>query len=146
MSFSTTYAANEILVLSENDQIVWGTCMLGETYGTIKDCEVGREWDTEEIENCVGGLLAFIWKKPRFTMTINTRFDLDVTAPGAGDQILFPIPAVYGRVIKPAISWEQGGVRGLSIEATFWDELANAPLNKWTGSTNVQIDDGTDPA
>lgn len=143
MSFSTTYAATEILVLSDNDQIVWGTCMLGETYGEIASCEVGREWDTEEIKNCVGGLAAFIWKNPHFTMTLNTRFDADITAPGAGDKIAFPIPSVTGRIIKPAISWESEGTRGLSIEAGYWDALDSAALNKWSGQTMTEIDDGT---
>lgn len=146
MSFSTTYNAKEVLVLNEAETIVWGTCMLGTTYGEIISCSVSREFNTQEIMNCVGGLAAFIMNNPRFEMTIEARMDSDVTAPGPGDQILFPIPAVYGRVMPGVtINWEQNGARRLSIPATFWDELSGAPLNLWNGSSNTQVDDGSDP-
>jgi hypothetical protein len=76
-------------------------------------------------------------------MSLNTRLDSDITAPGMLDRIVFPLISVTGRITKPAVKWEQAGARGLSLECTFWDELANAPLYKWTGTSYTTIDEGT---
>jgi hypothetical protein len=116
--------------------------MLGNSFGEIKSAGVNRTANTQEITNCVGGLAAYLMNNPRFELTLQARFDADVTAPGLGELIQFPFPAVYGRVLSPSVEWSESGVRMLSIEATHWDSLADAHLYTWDGSAMTEVDTG----
>jgi hypothetical protein len=143
MAFTTTYGPQEVLVLSPDDVIVWGTVMLGDTYGTISQMTMSREWDSDEIKNGVGGLAGFISRNPKFQMNVTSRMDSDITAPGHLDRIVFPLISVTGRIITPEIKWENEGARELTLACTFWDALNLAPLYKWTGTAYTTIDAGT---
>jgi hypothetical protein len=142
MSFATTFT-DKALVLSDSDAIVFGTAMIGDTYGEVKSVSLKRTSDKVEVENSVGGLRALILKKRRFELQMECRFDSDVTAPGEMDLITFPFAAVVGRITEPEIKWDSGGVRMLSFTATQWDELTEAPLYSWSGTALTELDDGT---
>lgn len=133
MSFSTTFGS-DTLVIGDNT-LVMGTCMLGNAFGKIKSAEVTRTADKEEIENCGGNLRAVVLKKLRFEMSLETVFDTSVTAPGVGDAITLPLAGVTGTVLQAKVKWEEGKERGLSITATYWDALANAPVYRYNTST-----------
>lgn len=125
-TFSTTYGDN-VLVLGSN--VVVGTAMLGDDFGTVKSCSVKRAADKEEIENAAGNLRAVLLKKPGFEMTLEVAFEATVTAPALGAAISLPLVGVVGRVMPGVeVKWEGGKERGLSIPVSSWDSLENASL------------------
>lgn len=141
MSFTTTFT-DKALILSDNDAIVFGTAMIGDQFGEVKNAGVKRTSDKVEVENSVAGLRALILKKRRFELTFEARLDSDIEAPGEGDMITFPYAGVVGRIFDPEIKWESGGVRMMSFTATHWDELANAALYSWDGDELTVVDEG----
>jgi hypothetical protein len=125
---------NNVLLLG--DQVVWGTCMLGDEFGQVESASVKRTADKVEIENCAGNLKSLLLTKPRFEVTLETIFEASVEAPGLMDIIALPLVGVMGRVMDVSVKWEKGKERALSIEITHWDSLAEATgysLNPTTG-------------
>lgn len=122
MAFETNIPGH--ILISEESDIVFGTCMLGEAFGEIKKCDLDRTADQETIDKCTGGLRALLLLNPRFELKLETVFDSGVTPPALGDEITFPLADVKGRVLKSSVAWEMKGSRGLSIEATHWDSMA----------------------
>lgn len=129
-----TEHGNNVLLLG--DQVVWGTCMLGDEFGQVESASVKRTADKVEIENCAGNLKSLLLTKPRFEVTLETIFETSVEAPGLMDIIALPLVGVMGRVLDVSVKWEKGKERMLSIELTHWDSLADATgysLNPTTG-------------
>lgn len=122
MALETRYP-NEIVIGDDPTNAVFGTCMLGDTFGSVESASVNRESDLEEIKACGNKLKFAILSNHRFQITLKTLFFADVAAPGQGESINFPIAGVMGRILKSSVEWEKGGQRMLSIEATSWDSL-----------------------
>lgn len=141
MGFETAFT-DKAKLLSENDQIVFGTCMIGTDFGEVKNVSVKRTSDKQEISNCIGGIRGYILRKPRFELQMETRFDADVDAPGEGEMITFPYSGVVGRIFDPEVTWDEGGTRMLKFTATHWDEMADAKLQSWDGTELTDIDSG----
>lgn len=140
MALESTYDG-DVMVLSEDDVLVLGTCMLGDDFGEVKNAAVKRAADQSAIANCKMGLKAMLLKNPRFELTMKTRFDSDITAPGLGEPITLPMPALVARILDVSVEWDEDGVRMLSITATHWDSMPTAKLYHWTGSTMTLIAD-----
>lgn len=122
MSFSTNIPGH-ILIGDEN--VIFGTCALGSTYGEVTSFNLTRTADLEEIENCVGGLKAAILRKPRFEMEIETIFDASVTLPELGGSFTLPIVGLRARITGDIkIGWTNTGARSLSFKASHWDSMA----------------------
>jgi hypothetical protein len=134
MPLNTTLG-NEVLLLGE--QVVWGTCMLGDEFGQVESSAVKRTADKVEIENCAGNLRTLLLTKPRFELTLETIFDVSVTAPGLMEQIALPLVGVTGRVMSADVKWEKGKERMLSLEVTHWDSLADAEAFRLNTATGV---------
>jgi len=132
--FDQTYD-NESLVLG--DQIIQGTCMLGNAFGEVESASVKRTADKEEIEGCSGALRAFFLKKPRFELKLETLFANGVDAPGLMDKIALPLVGVFARVVDIEVKWAKGKSRMLSIDATSWDSLADADAYRYNSTTGV---------
>lgn len=124
MALNTTYT-NEIVIADDPDNIIFGTCMLGDTYGSVESASVKRTGDREEIKKCGNKLMAIILSNLRFEMTLKTLFTEDATEPDLGGSIIFPLGGIQGRILDITVEWEQGGQRMLSIEATSFDSLTN---------------------
>ena len=135
MSDLDTTFDDDILVLG--DQIISGTCMLGDTFGEIESASVKRTADKEEIENCIGNLRALFLRKPRFELKLETLFANGVDAPGLLDKIAIPLIGVYGRVLDIEVKWTKGKSRMLSIDATSWDSLEDATAYKYDKATGL---------
>lgn len=122
MAFETNIPGH---VLIGDENVVFGTCALGTTYGEISSFNLTRTADLEEIENCVGGLKAAILRKPRFEMEIEALFDSSGTLPELGGAITLPLAGVVARITGDiAIKWEKTGGRMLSFKASHWDSMA----------------------
>jgi hypothetical protein len=130
----TTFG-DDVLLLGK--QVVWGTMMLLDDFGSVEGASVKRTGDKKEIEDGAGNLLAFLLTKVRFELTFDTIFDATVDAPGPMEIIAFPFVGVNGRVIDSEIKWEKGKERMLSIQATHWDALAAAVAYKLDPITGV---------
>jgi hypothetical protein len=121
MGFGTNIPGH---ILIGDDDIVFGTVMLGNTFGEIIKCDLDRTANEIEIEKANGGLRALILANPHFMLDLETQFSSNVTAPALGDPVTFPLAGVIGRItgIKPG--WEAKGSRKLSIKAGHWDSMA----------------------
>jgi hypothetical protein len=136
MALNTTYET-EIVIADDPENIIFGTCMLGETYGSVESASVKRTGDREEIKKCGNKLLAIILSNLRFELTLKTLFTDDATEPDLGGSIVFPLAGIEGRILDITVDWEQAGQRMLSIEATSFDSLTDGK-----GVARV-ADDGT---
>lgn len=123
MGLETRYPG-EILIADDPANLVWGTCALGETYGSVESANVDRASDVDELVKCNGILLAAVLSNHKFQLTLKTIFTVDVIAPGIGESIDFPLAGISGRILKAGVEWEKKGHKMLSIEATSWDGLA----------------------
>jgi hypothetical protein len=139
MSFNTNIP-NHILIGDED--VVFGTCMLGTTFGEIMKCDLDRSANEIEIERGTGGLLALILANPKFALDLETVFTDDVTPPELGQSITFPLAGVAGRVLSVKPGWTNKGSRMLSIKAAHWDSMNVAGANP---AFKVALDGTTTP-
>ncbi|MBB5351107.1 hypothetical protein HNR46_001341 [Haloferula luteola] len=122
MAFETNIPGH-ILIGDEN--VIFGTCALGDTFGEIMSFDLTRTADLQEIENCVGGLKAAILSKPRFEMEIETLFDDSITLPELGGAITLPLAGLVARITGDIkVGWTNNGSRKLSFKASHWDSMA----------------------
>lgn len=112
-------------VLIGDENVIFGTCALGDAFGEIHTFNLTRTADLQEIENCVGGLKAAILNKPRFECEIEALFDDSVTPPELGGAITLPLAGVIARITGDiSIKWDKSGARMLSCKASHWDSMA----------------------
>ncbi len=124
MAYETRYPG-EIIIAENPENIIFGTCMLGDIFGSVESASVVREADVTEIEKCGGNLLALVMSKPRFELSLDVLFTADKTAPDLAELITFPLAGIKGRVLPGIeIKWEKKGQRMLTIKATSWDAFA----------------------
>lgn len=124
MALTTRYAG-EIVLTDNSANLVFGTVMLGTAFGQVESASVSREADMEKLKAAGGKLLAVILSDPMFSFTVKTVFASNVTPPGIGDLIVFPLAGISGRVLPPVtIDWEKQGHRMLSIKAESWDAFS----------------------
>lgn len=139
MALTTRYPGKEIIIAEDPQNIVFGTVMLGDAYGEVVSATVTREADIEDLL-AGASLLAVILRNPTFSFKFKTMFRDDVTPPGIGDLITFPLAGIQGRILPPiSIDWEEKGHRQLSIEAKSWDQFE--VVNQ--GGGNAYTFDGT---
>jgi hypothetical protein len=120
MSFNTNIP-NHVLIGDED--VVFGTCMLGTVFGEIMKCDLDRSGNEIEIEKGTGGLLALIIANPKFALDLETVFTDAVTPPELGQSITFPLAGVTGRILSVKPGWTNKGSRMLSIKAAYWDSM-----------------------
>ena len=138
MALTTRYPGQIIIAESPAD-IVFGTVMLGASYGQVLSASVVRDADIEELV-AAGSVYAVIMSNPNFQFKFKTSFRNNVTPPGFAELITFPLAGIQGRILPPiTIDWEEKGHRGLSIEAKSWDKFATTNQ----GGGNAYTFDGT---
>lgn len=121
MGFGTNIPGH---VLIGDDDVVFGTVMLGSTYGEIIKCDLERSANEIEIEKSNGALRALILANPHLMLDLETVFSADITAPSLGQPVTFPLAGVIGRITSIKPGWEAKGSRKLSIKAGHWDSMA----------------------
>jgi len=138
--FSLTTYDGDAIALSTSDKLVFGTCMLGDDYGEVKNATLGRTGEEDEIKGCKGQLIAWLIKNPGFELKMETRFDSDVDPPEILDEIVFPLAGVTGHVAPGAeIKWDEDGVRMLSFTAKNWDGLDGAETYKFDSDGEMEV-------
>lgn len=124
MALTSRYPSH-ITIADDPANIIFGTCMIGTSYGQVESATVKRAGDVEELKACGNKLLAAIISNTHFELTLKTLFTADVTPPGLAELIDFPLAGVTGRILPPIdIEWEKAGQRMLSITAKSWDCLS----------------------
>lgn len=102
--------------------------MLGDEFGQVINASLARTGDTDDEADQAGKIVALFMTKCRFELQMETIFDADVDPPGLMDEINLPDLDASARVLDVRIRWQQGGERGLSITAVFYDSLEAATL------------------
>lgn len=112
-------------ILIGDEDVIFGTAMLGDDFGEIRKCDLERTGKETEVENNRGGFRAYILSNPGFALDLEVEFDAQVEPPAIGDPIVFPYAEVEGRVLTGAkISWTSNGTRKLTFKAAHWDAMA----------------------
>ncbi len=133
MALATQYPG--FIVIAEDPQnIIFGTCQISDAFGEVKSAGIKRTADKEELDNAKGALKAAILKKPRFELTLKVLFTAEKDAPGIGEQIVFPLVEVVGRILDISIDWEDATGRMMTIQATKWDSLTGETAESYDGS------------
>ena len=123
MSFTAKFPNSHIQIADDPANIVFGTAMIGDTFGAVISATIKRDGQLEEITKHANLLTAII-TNPNFELTLNTVFTAEVDPPGLAELIVFPMAGISGRIMPGIeIAWEESGHRGLSITAKSWDSL-----------------------
>lgn len=112
-----------------NNTLVIGTCELGDVFGQVDQASLQRIADEEGIEDCGGGILAYLLNNPRYELEFTAKFPTSGTLPDFGDSITFPVPgaSIVGQALSWTLEWQGKTTRTLKIRATHWDSLGNSP-------------------
>lgn len=112
------------------DDLVNGTCELGQGYGTVISGELDYPEDLQEIVGCDGRVSAVLVRDEKIGYSFSTMFPTGIALPVRGDNISFPSVAgagIGGQIVSVKVNWTQGGQRGLSIVARRWALLGTTP-------------------
>ncbi len=110
-----------------NQNLLFGTCMLGQTWGQIEGADEKLVADLEEIKDCCGA--------NQTVLLMNERYELDLTVilastallPELGDDISFPTGGITGQITERGRTWEAGGCVKMKVKAFHWKSLGNNP-------------------
>lgn len=119
----TTRIPGHIIIADDPTNIVFGTCSLGDAFGTVISATVKRAADIEELNKCGGNLLALVMTKLRFELTLKVVFSASVDVELA-KSIVFPLAGVNGRMTDLSFDYEEKGQQMLTIEAKSFDSLS----------------------
>jgi hypothetical protein len=112
------------------DDLVNGTCELGQGYGTVITGELDYPEDLQEIVGCDGRVSAVLMRDEKIGYSFTTIFPTGITLPKRGDNVAFPSLAgagIGGQVVSAKVNWTNGGQRGLSVVARRWALLGTTP-------------------
>jgi hypothetical protein len=112
------------------DDLVNGTCELGQGYGTVISGELDYPEDLQEIVGCDGRVSAVLVRDEKIGYSFQTIFPTGITLPKRGDNIAFPALAgagIGGQIVSVKVNWTQGGQRGLSVVARRWEQIGTTP-------------------
>lgn len=123
MAFTTRYDG-QIIIAEDPSAMVFGTVMLGDTFGECISANITREADVEKVK-AAGSLLAVIMSDPLFKLELETMFRDDIDPPSLAQLVTFPLAGIKGRVVPPiGISWAEGQHRKLKIAVESWDAFS----------------------
>lgn len=124
MAFTTRYDG-QIIIAENPTDMVFGTIMLGDAFGSVISANIIRDADVDTLLKA-GSFLAAIMTNPRFEFEFETMFSDNVDPPELAQDIEFPFAGITGRVMPPiTVDWKEKGHRGLKIKATSWDSLGS---------------------
>ncbi len=144
MALTTRFTTGDSgsIALSPDANISFGTLALGSSYGHVKTAGIKRAADLELIERSNGDVRAALLLNPRFELSLDCLFtlDLDATQPTIGDEIAFPLAGIYGNVLDWDIAWEEKGHRMYKLNATSWDSMIRPVVYEWDDEWAVLYD------
>lgn len=118
--------AGSITVIG-NQNLLFGTCQLAGTWGTVEDASENLMATLEEIMDCCGGTQAVLMKNEKYELDITVTLAADATLPELGEDITFPTAGITGQITERGRKWTQGGVVKLSLKASHWKSMGSEP-------------------
>ncbi len=104
--------------------IVWGTCMLGDTFGQITGCDITETGDMDVILDALGAARSVMFLNPGFEVEIEALFDIAVDPPKTGDTFLMPYIDLLGTVVPgTAVGYKDKASRTLKFKVHRWNSL-----------------------
>lgn len=110
-----------------NQNLLFGTCQLGSTYGTIEDADENLTANLQEIMDCCGGTQAVILSNEKYELSMTVTLAADAVLPVLGDDITFPTAGITGQITERGRKWSQGGVVKMSLKAFHWKSMGSSP-------------------
>ncbi len=110
-----------------NQNVIFGTCVLGDTFGTIEDANEQLLADLELIMDCCGSTDTALLKNKRYELDLTITLDSTAPLPDLGDSISFPTAGITGQITQRGRTWNQNGVCKMTIKAFHWMSLGNNP-------------------
>ncbi len=110
-----------------NQNLLFGTCQLGSTWGTIETADENLTAKLEEIMDCCGGTQAVILSNEKYELGLTITLSADATLPVIGDDIAFPSAGITGQITERGRTWNQGGVVKMKLKAFHWTSMGSTP-------------------
>lgn len=110
-----------------NQDIVWGTAMLGTTYGQIENTDENLTANLEEIKDALGNNMTVLLVNERFELDLTAILDANASSPELGDDITFPSAGITGQITERGRTWTAGGVLKIKIKAFHWKSMGSSP-------------------
>lgn len=110
-----------------NQNLLFGTCQIGETWGQVEDADETLQGDIDKIADCCGGTQAVLIKDERFELKITVILSSLATPPELGDDITFPTVGITGQILKRGKKWKAGDAVKMDVEATHWKSMGSTP-------------------
>ena len=110
-----------------NQNLLFGTCQLGETYGQIEAADEKLLADLEFIKDCCGGNQSVLLLNERYELGMTVILSSTAVLPELADDISFPTAGIVGQITERGRKWEAGGVVKMEIKAFHWKSLGSEP-------------------
>lgn len=110
-----------------NLNLIYGTCMLGSTWGQIDDASEELIADLETIKDCCNNTQTVILSDERYELEMTVMLSSTATLPELADDISFPTAGITGQITQRGRKWEAGGVVKMTVKASHWKSLGNEP-------------------
>ncbi len=123
LTLSTRQTTDSVYQLGLSAPVI-GTAMLGRELGMVRRATLIRTGKREEILDDAQSLRLLLITNPGWSLEMEVAFDAHVTPPGLLEPLTLPMLAITGRVMEgAAVSWVDGGERGLTFSVSQWDSL-----------------------
>lgn len=109
-----------------NNNVLFGTCDLGTTYGQVETASLERAAEELGIPDCNGGFQAYLLMNPFYKFVFTAIVPANAELPDLGDPLTFPRGGVIGNILNYTENWDKG-VRKLEVTAQQWDSMGSNP-------------------
>lgn len=110
-----------------NQNLLFGTCMLGQTWGQIEDADEKLIADLEFIKDCCGGNQTVLLMNERYELTLTVILASTATLPELGEDVSFPTAGITGQITERGRKWTAGGCVKMEVKAFHWKSIGNEP-------------------
>jgi len=110
-----------------NQNLLFGTCQLGTTWGQIETADEQLMADLETIKDCCGGAQTVLLTNERYELSLTVILSSAATLPELADDISFPTAGITGQITQRGRKWEAGGVVKMEVKAFHWKSLGSEP-------------------
>lgn len=107
--------------------ILYGTCEVAQTYGTVESGSVKLTGDKQEWEDCSGNTALVLIRNERYELEFEALWDSGGGVPDIGTAIAFPEVGVTGNIIDATLMFAKLDRVKIKITATQWKSLGSSP-------------------
>ena len=122
----STTPLNQTLIAKTATDIIYGTCEVDGTFGTVISSSVKLATDEQAFEDCRGNTEMVLLRNITYTADIEAYWDTG-DYPSIGDAITFPDVGMTGNVTGADGKRAQADRRKISITAKVWLSMGSDP-------------------